>query len=197
MTTLDDLGRTTRQHEQIAARSRHALVSLRVAREALARRDARLRVLQTAASQTAAALVAAEASRHRYISSLAARRHLNSTQITRIAVAAQSSAVSGNELTQQAVPVVAQASAGGSVTVVATGYSMDGTTATGVPVGWGTVAVDPSVIPLGSRLTIPGYGEGVAADTGSAIQGATVDLWFPTQRQALQWGRRVVTVTLH
>ena len=56
---------------------------------------------------------------------------------------------------------------------------MGGTTATGVPVGWGTVAVDPSVIPLGTRLTIPGYGDGVAADTGPAVQGATVDLWFP------------------
>jgi 3D (Asp-Asp-Asp) domain-containing protein len=46
-------------------------------------------------------------------------------------------------------------------------------------------------------LTIPGYGQGVAADTGSAVRGATVDLWFPTMRQALAWGRRVVTVTLH
>ena len=74
---------------------------------------------------------------------------------------------------------------------------MSGSTATGVPVGWGTVAVDPSVIPLGSRLTIPGYGNGVAADTGSGVHGAVVDLWFPTRQQALDWGRRVVTVTLN
>ena len=59
------------------------------------------------------------------------------------------------------------------------------------------VAVDPSVIPLGSRMTIPGYGDGVAADTGRPYRAATVDLWFPTARQALAWGRRVVTVTLH
>jgi 3D (Asp-Asp-Asp) domain-containing protein len=81
--------------------------------------------------------------------------------------------------------------------MVATGYSSGGTTATGLPVGWGIVAVDPSVIPLGSQMSIPGYGTGVAADTGSAVRGATLDLWFPTKRQALAWGRRVVTVTVH
>jgi 3D (Asp-Asp-Asp) domain-containing protein len=83
------------------------------------------------------------------------------------------------------------------MTVVATGYSLPGTTATGMPVGWGVVAVDPAVIPLGTRMTIPGYGEGVAADTGSAVKGATIDLWFPTTAQALAWGRRTVTITLH
>ena len=79
----------------------------------------------------------------------------------------------------------------------ATGYSLRGRTATGVPAGWGVVAVDPSVIPLGTRMTIPGYGEGIAADTGSAVVGATIDLWFPTTAQALAWGRRAVTITLH
>jgi 3D (Asp-Asp-Asp) domain-containing protein len=58
------------------------------------------------------------------------------------------------------------------------------------------VAVDPSVIPLGSRLGIPGYGLGVAADTGGAIQGARIDLWFPTVAQAHAWGSRVVTITV-
>ena len=83
------------------------------------------------------------------------------------------------------------------MTVVATGYALSGTTATGAPVGWGVVAVDPSVIPLGTRMWIPGYGEGVAADTGSAIQGARIDLWFPSTGQALAWGTRTVTITLH
>jgi 3D (Asp-Asp-Asp) domain-containing protein len=59
------------------------------------------------------------------------------------------------------------------------------------------VAVDPSVIPLGTRLTIPGYGAGIAADTGSAVRGSTIDLWFPTLAQALAWGKRTVTITLH
>ena len=83
------------------------------------------------------------------------------------------------------------------MTVTSTGYSLPGRTSTGLPVGFGIVAVDPSVIPLGTRISIPGYGEGVAADTGSAIQGMTIDLWFPTLAQALGWGRRTVTITLH
>ena len=59
------------------------------------------------------------------------------------------------------------------------------------------VAVDPSVIPLGTRMTVPGYGEGVAADTGGAVKGLIIDLWFPTREQALAWGVRTVTITLH
>jgi 3D (Asp-Asp-Asp) domain-containing protein len=84
-----------------------------------------------------------------------------------------------------------------TITVSATGYSILGRTATGLPTGWGVVAVDPSVIPLGTRMTIPGYGEGVAADTGGNVRGNTIDLWFPTPGQAGAWGRRTVTVTLH
>ena len=83
------------------------------------------------------------------------------------------------------------------MTVSSTGSCLRGTTATGIPVGWGVIAVDPSFIPLGTRMFVPGYGEGVAADTGSAVQGATIDLWFPTCAQALGWGRRTVTITLH
>jgi 3D (Asp-Asp-Asp) domain-containing protein len=83
------------------------------------------------------------------------------------------------------------------MTVTATAYTLQGHTATGAPVGYGVVAVDPSVIPLGTRITIPGYGEGVAADTGGAIQGAVIDLWFPTAAEAANWGRQTVTITLH
>jgi 3D (Asp-Asp-Asp) domain-containing protein len=82
------------------------------------------------------------------------------------------------------------------MTVTATGYCLRGTTATGIPTGWGVVAVDPAVIPLGTKMSIPGYGDGVAADTGPAVRGATIDLWFPRCSQALAWGRKVVTITL-
>jgi uncharacterized protein YabE (DUF348 family)/3D (Asp-Asp-Asp) domain-containing protein len=54
-----------------------------------------------------------------------------------------------------------------------------GITSTGVPVTKGIVAVDPSVIPYGTRMYIPGYGFGVAADTGGAIVGDIIDLGFP------------------
>jgi 3D (Asp-Asp-Asp) domain-containing protein len=83
------------------------------------------------------------------------------------------------------------------MTVVATGYALRGRTATGAPTGWGVVAVDPSVIPLGTSMTIPGYGSGVAADTGGGVRGAMIDLWFPSAAQASAWGRRTVTITLH
>jgi 3D (Asp-Asp-Asp) domain-containing protein len=79
---------------------------------------------------------------------------------------------------------------------VATGYAMQGRTATGAPTGWGVVAVDPSVIPLGTRMTIPGYGEGVAADTGSGIQGRMIDVWIKSCAAAAAFGR-TVTITFH
>jgi 3D (Asp-Asp-Asp) domain-containing protein len=43
---------------------------------------------------------------------------------------------------------------------------------------------------------VPGYGEAVAADTGGAIRGALIDLWFPTVAAARAWGRRTVVITL-
>ena len=99
--------------------------------------------------------------------------------------------------TPASAPAVAPATGEATMTVTATAYTLGGHTATGAPVGYGVVAVDPSVIPLGTRMTIPGYGEGVAADTGGAIQGAVIDLWFPSAADAANWGRRTVTITLH
>ncbi len=85
---------------------------------------------------------------------------------------------------------------GMTLVVDAVAYSLTGYTASGTPVGLGVVAVDPSVIPLGTRMFIPGYGEGIAADTGSAIIGNIIDLWFPTYGQAASWGRKTVTITI-
>lgn len=58
------------------------------------------------------------------------------------------------------------------------------------------VAVDPNVIPLGTRLYVEGYGEAYAVDTGGAIKGNIVDVHFPTYEQCVQWGRRTVKVTI-
>ena len=69
-----------------------------------------------------------------------------------------------------------------------------GITAMGIPATYGVAAVDPSVIPLGSRLYIPGYGEAVAADTGGAIYGYKIDLCMESYQEAMNFGRRTITV---
>jgi len=97
----------------------------------------------------------------------------------------------------QGQPVLTPLGGPQTITVVATGYNLPGRTATGLPVGYGVVAVDPAVIPLGAHMTVPGYGEAVAADTGGAITGSRIDLWFPTVAQADAWGRRTVTIVVN
>ena len=62
--------------------------------------------------------------------------------------------------------------------------------------------MDPSVIPLGTKLYVPGYGYAVAADTGGSIKGSKIDVCFwtggegPAKIAAHAWGRRTVTVTI-
>ncbi len=67
-------------------------------------------------------------------------------------------------------------------------------TATGMRSGFGIIAVDPKVIPLGSLLYVEGYGYGVAADTGGLIKGDRIDVFFYSTNDAYRWGRRKVTV---
>jgi peptidoglycan DL-endopeptidase CwlO len=198
ITTLDDLNRSAQTHHQIAQTSRNAKISLIALRRTLERQDAHVRANEKAAARAEAALVQARGARSALISELSARRDLADEQIAHIDALASAAATAPAPVPVAAAAPVAAASTGArTVTVTATAYSAQGATATGLPAGWGTVAVDPSVIPLGTRLTIPGYGDGVAADTGSAVAGSTIDLWFPTEQQALAWGRRVVVVTLH
>ena len=69
-----------------------------------------------------------------------------------------------------------------------------GITATGAVAQRGIVAVDPDVIPLGTRVYIPGYGTAVAADTGGAIRGNKIDLCMESYGEAINFGRRSVEV---
>lgn len=85
--------------------------------------------------------------------------------------------------------------------VEVTGYSakepgLDYTTATGARAVHGVIAVDPRVIPLGTRVYVPGYGYAVAADTGGAIKGRRIDLCFDSVEEAIRWGRRSVTIII-
>lgn len=82
----------------------------------------------------------------------------------------------------------------------ATAYSGGGLTALGLkpvrdPANLSTIAVDPSVIPLGTKVYIPGYGYAICSDTGGSIKGNKIDLYMNSIEECFRWGRR--TVTLH
>ncbi|MFN2515032.1 MAG: 3D domain-containing protein [Pyrinomonadaceae bacterium] len=82
---------------------------------------------------------------------------------------------------------------------VATAYSLRGRTASGRMVSKGLIAADPKVLPLGSRVKLEsaGYsGEYLVADTGGAIKGRRIDIWIPSTREALHFGRRKVKLTV-
>ena len=92
---------------------------------------------------------------------------------------------------------VARAGTAYKLRVDAVAYHLPGKTASGLPVGKGVVAVDPKVIPLLTRMHVPGYGHAIAADVGTAIKGRIIDLWMPSHAAARKWGRRTVTITIY
>jgi 3D (Asp-Asp-Asp) domain-containing protein len=209
ITGLDSLSRTARTTSDVVSQTLQARRSVSRLARSLAERVRELGSLRREAAARASLLATARAQRAAYVSRLAAERRLTAQQIVSLEVqasVAQARASTANAVAQ-VTPTVAgfvaqpqdpasRPASGHRLTVLATGYALTGSTATGLPVGPGIVAVDPTVIPLGTRMEIPGYGAGIAADTGPAIQGLRVDLWFPTQAQALAWGWRTVTVVL-
>lgn len=66
----------------------------------------------------------------------------------------------------------------------------------GLPLARGIVAVDPNVIPMGTKLYVEGYGEAIAADQGNAIKGNRIDLFFDSHQEALDYGMKTVKVTI-
>lgn len=82
---------------------------------------------------------------------------------------------------------------------VATAYSLRGRTASGLPVAKGIIAADPRVLPLGSRVKIEAgawSGEYLVADTGGLVRGKRIDIWTPSTREAMRFGRRTVKLTI-
>jgi len=107
--------------------------------------------------------------------------------------------VIGSRVVRKPQPRVVHVGAAEAMQMIATAYTpycggCSGITASGVPAGHGIVAVDPRIIPLGTRLYIPGYGYAIAGDTGGAIIGYRIDLGYTSYRDAMQFGRRAVTV---
>lgn len=105
--------------------------------------------------------------------------------------------------TKSTTSVAAPANATKSIKVSATAYTAScegcsGVTATGVDLKANpnakVIAVDPSVIPLGSKVYVEGYGYATAADTGGAIKGNKIDVFVPSQQGALNWGVKTVNV---
>jgi 3D (Asp-Asp-Asp) domain-containing protein len=82
---------------------------------------------------------------------------------------------------------------------VATAYSLRGRTASGRMVAKGLIAADPRHLPLGSRVRLDAgaySGEYLVADTGTLVRGRRIDIWTPTSREAMRFGRRTVKLTV-
>jgi 3D (Asp-Asp-Asp) domain-containing protein/peptidoglycan hydrolase CwlO-like protein len=204
LSALDGLNRLADQDQHIIEELTSARAALRTAIARLAARSAELRAALDQAKAAHAYLARAQAQQTAYLAGLRRQQDLNRSQISKLSAQAAASEQRSEDISSGGDggdggggPPPPPPQGGSKVTVSSTGYCLRGTTATGIPVGWGVIAVDPSFIPLGTRMFVPGYGEAVAADTGSAVKGAVIDVWFPTCAQALQWGRRTVTITLH
>ena len=204
LSAVETLDLAARQDEELVQHARAAATRLARLSRSLAAKQRELDQLAAVKAAATASLVSARAERLRAIAALRATRSANLGRIAQLGERARTLAsvrdAPGTPVATPGAPSLpaGPASAGvRSLTVVATGYALPGRTASGRAVGWGVVAVDPSVIPMGSRIAIPGYGMGVASDTGGAIVGARIDLWFPSVAQAHEWGTRTVTVTVY
>jgi len=190
---LNDLSRVAAQSKQIVAVTLSARARLVRSQRRLAIEERKLERALAEARQAEERLAATVSSRRAYISSLQARAQMQAAQVQSVEAAAQAAQQKSQQLQE---PTASPPATGKRQLVVsATCYDLPGRTATGMPVGQGVVAVDPSVIPLGTRMYVPGYGNGVAADVGGGIKGATIDLWM-TPTECAAWGRRTVTITL-
>lgn len=73
-------------------------------------------------------------------------------------------------------------------------YTSTGAKAIRNPDGYSTIAVDPKVIPYGSKLFVEGYGFAIASDTGTAINGNWIDVFFDSYKEACKWSVKYVNV---
>jgi 3D (Asp-Asp-Asp) domain-containing protein len=214
---LDLLDRLSREDSALVRSARRWHAALRGSSERLHAAESRAQSSQTAWQGRVAALAAAD-SRQRALLARLQRRHVRSLKA--LAATAQRAVKRAHTVVRPAphgggsttapvttapAPAATTAAApaspakpslapGTTLSVASTAYSLPGHTASGLPVGLGICATDPRVIPLGTRFDVPGYGTCVAADTGSAVVGPTIDIWMPNARAAV-YGRQTITIT--
>ena len=208
---LDELERTTHANRGIAAelRARSRTLRARLVRLAQVRRQ--LTDVERRAGAALAASERAAASRRATVASIRSRAGVTRTRLAAIEARAKAAQRASARIERRSAPAPAPPAEAPSaaaarlpaapgtrtLAVDAVAYHLPGRTASGLPVGVGVIAVDPTVIPLGTRVFVPGYGAAVAADVGSAIKGNIIDLWMPSTAAARAWGRRTVTITVY
>jgi 3D (Asp-Asp-Asp) domain-containing protein len=220
VTGIESLGRAAEQNRVLARQARAQSVALRGLRTRLADRRRALDEARREAGAATRRLEQATAGRATTVASLRRQGSLTAQRLSalqeqaraaqrasvKLTVAATSTAApsppapsDGAAVAEKQPPASPGSAPSGKRTLVvdAVAYHLPGKTASGLPVGLGVIAVDPSVIPLGTKVFVPGYGPAVAADTGTAIKGTIIDLWMPSTPQAQAWGRRTVTITIY
>lgn len=208
LTALDGLGRLAADDKAVVAEVRAARGTFQRTLRELSDRRAELEELVAEARAARDSLAQALAERAAFVGRLRGRQAFAGGLVRKLLSQAAAAEAKTEEIAAAQAPIPVSAvestpvpappspASGTRMIVSSTGYCLHGTTATGMQAGWGTIAVDPSVIPLGTKMHVPGYGNGVAADTGAAVKGRAIDVWFPTCSQALAWGLRTVTITL-
>lgn len=220
VTGIESLGRAAEQNRLLARRARAQSVALRGLRARLADRRRALDQARADAGAATRRLAQATAGRAATVASLRRQGALTAQRLGALQEQARAAQRASVKLTAGATgdtagqpppattdgaaaaerPPASPVSVGAgkrTLVVDAVAYHLPGRTASGLPVGVGVIAVDPSVIPLGTRVFVPGYGPAVAADTGTAIKGNIIDLWMPSTPLARAWGRRTVTITIY
>lgn len=201
---LDLLDRLSRSDSSLVQAARHWHAALQRRSRTLVAAEAKARAEQDSWQAHVAALQAADRAhrtllaqlrrqRVHAVAALATAAH-RAVQRARRVVRPQPHGGGSTATPLPPAPKAPSLAAGTSLSVSSTAYSLPGHTASGLPVGPGICATDPRVIPLGTRFDIPGYGPCVAADTGGAVVGATIDIWMPSA-QAAVYGSQTITIT--
>ncbi len=211
---IDNLKRAARADSRLIQEMKQKEARVRLLEAQLRARDQALAFARRSAAAAVAQFHQVAHARSQTLAALRARRDLTGREVARLDTLARRAerrsvgliirpAPAATTLKTTVRPPVAKTAPGpsGSATrtliVDAVAYHLSGRTASGLPVAVGVVAVDPTVIPLGTRMFVPGYGPAVAADVGSAVKGNIIDLWMSTRAEAMAWGRRTVTITIY